>query len=78
MVADRIKQKCGKDFLIEASLSGVEPPGGLTLEDTIKLAKMFAGHFDMLQIRASLRWTTPIPLALIQERTPFLYLAEAD
>ena len=29
MVADRIKQKCGTDFLIEANISGCEPlPGG--------------------------------------------------
>ena len=70
MVADRIKQKCGKDFLIEASISGGEPPGGRTLEDTIKLAKMFAGHIDLLQIRAA-RLTQPTPPALTRSARRF-------
>lgn len=53
MIADRIKEKCGKGFPIEVFISGYEPyPGGQTLEDTIEYAKMFAGHFDMLQLRA--------------------------
>jgi 2,4-dienoyl-CoA reductase-like NADH-dependent reductase (Old Yellow Enzyme family)/thioredoxin reductase len=76
MVADRIKQACGKDFLIEACISGREPPGGLTLEDTIQLAKIFAGHIDMLQIRATdieIEHTT----GFNPERTPNLYMAEA-
>lgn len=76
MVADRIKQACGEDFLIEGSISGCEPPGGLVFDDTVKLAKMFSGHFDMLQIR-----TTAIdpahPTAFNPERTPFLSMAEA-
>jgi len=76
MVADRIKQKCGKDFLIEASLSGCEPPGGRTLKETIELAKMFAGHIDMLQIRAS-EIDSGHPTGYNPERTPFLPMAEA-
>ncbi len=76
MVADRIKQKCGKDFLIEASISGCEPPGGRTLEETIELARMFAGHIDMLQIRTS-EIDPAHPAGFNPERTPFLYMAEA-
>ncbi|MFH1032542.1 MAG: FAD-dependent oxidoreductase [Chloroflexota bacterium] len=76
MVADRIKQKCGKDFLLEASISGYEPPGGLTLEDTIKLAKMFEGHVDMLQIRTSMM-DPAHPTGFNLERRPFLAMAEA-
>jgi 2,4-dienoyl-CoA reductase-like NADH-dependent reductase (Old Yellow Enzyme family)/thioredoxin reductase len=76
MVADRIKQKCGKDFLIEANISGSEPPGGRTLEDTIELAKMFAGHFDLLQIRGG-EIDPAHPTGFNLERTPFLYMAEA-
>jgi len=76
MAADRIKQKCGKDFLIEASISGCEPPGGRTLEETIELAKMFAGHIDMLQIRAQ-ELDPAHPAGFNLERTPFLYMAEA-
>jgi 2,4-dienoyl-CoA reductase-like NADH-dependent reductase (Old Yellow Enzyme family)/thioredoxin reductase len=76
MVADRIKQECGKDFLIEASISGSEPPGGRTQEETVNLAKMFAGHFDILQIRAQ-DIDPAHPVGFNLERTPFLYMAEA-
>lgn len=76
MVADRIKQKCGKDFLIEASISGSDPPGGRTLQDTIEMAKLFAGHIDLLQVRASHIDPTH-PTGFNRERTPFLYMAEA-
>jgi NADPH-dependent 2,4-dienoyl-CoA reductase/sulfur reductase-like enzyme len=76
MVADMIKQRCGRDFLIEASLSGVDPPGGQTLEETIELAKMFAGHIDMLQIRAH-DLDPAHPAGFSPERTPYLYMAEA-
>ena len=76
MVADRIKQKCGKDFLIEASISGREPPGGRTLEETIELAKMFAGHIDMFQIRAD-HIDPNHTTGFNPERYPFLSMAEA-
>jgi 2,4-dienoyl-CoA reductase-like NADH-dependent reductase (Old Yellow Enzyme family)/thioredoxin reductase len=51
MAADKIKERCGKDFIIEASMSGEDAPGGYTLQDTIEFAKMFAGHIDILQLR---------------------------
>ena len=76
MVADRIKVECGRDFLIEASVSGCEPTGGITLEETIELAKRFAGHIDMLQIRAS-AIDPAHPTGFTPERRPFLYMAEA-
>jgi 2,4-dienoyl-CoA reductase-like NADH-dependent reductase (Old Yellow Enzyme family)/thioredoxin reductase len=75
MVADRIKQRCGEDFLIEACISGVEPPGGNTLEDTIQLAKMFVGHIDLLQIRAA-EMDPQHPINFTLERTPLLHIAE--
>ncbi len=76
MVADRIRQKCGKDFILEASISGYEPPGGLTQEEVIKLAKMFEGHVDMFQIRTSMM-DPAHPTGFNPERTPFLSTAEA-
>jgi 2,4-dienoyl-CoA reductase-like NADH-dependent reductase (Old Yellow Enzyme family)/thioredoxin reductase len=76
MVADRIKEKCGKDFLIEACISGSEPPGGLTLEGAVELAKKFAGSIDMLQLRTS-AIDLAHPTGFNPERTPFLYMAEA-
>jgi len=76
MVVDRIKQRCGRDFLITASMSGCEPPGGYTLEDAVEYAKMFAGHIDMLQIKAEDIDATHCT-GFNPERTPFLYMAEA-
>jgi 2,4-dienoyl-CoA reductase-like NADH-dependent reductase (Old Yellow Enzyme family)/NADPH-dependent 2,4-dienoyl-CoA reductase/sulfur reductase-like enzyme len=76
-VADRIKQKCGKDFFIEASMSGHDPsPDGLTLENAIEYAKMFAGHIDLLMLKApAIDYAHPTGFDL--EPTPFLYMAEA-
>jgi len=77
MVADRIKQKCGQDFLIEASISGPKyNTDGTTLEDVITYAKLFSGHIDMLQIRSG-DHDMQHPTGYNPERTPFLYIAEA-
>jgi 2,4-dienoyl-CoA reductase-like NADH-dependent reductase (Old Yellow Enzyme family)/thioredoxin reductase len=76
MVADRIKQRCGKDFFLDASISGVEPRGGRTLEQTIKLVKLFAGHIDMVQIRAA-HIDPNHTTGFNPEKYPFLSMAEA-
>jgi 2,4-dienoyl-CoA reductase-like NADH-dependent reductase (Old Yellow Enzyme family) len=52
MVCERIKNMCGQDFLIEASISAYEPEGGNSLEDTLAFAKLAEGHLDMIQVRA--------------------------
>jgi 2,4-dienoyl-CoA reductase-like NADH-dependent reductase (Old Yellow Enzyme family)/thioredoxin reductase len=76
MVADRIKQACGKDFIIDACMSGVEPPGGITLEETIEFAKLFSGHIDLLQLRAP-HIDPAHPAGFEPKPNPFLYLAQA-
>jgi 2,4-dienoyl-CoA reductase-like NADH-dependent reductase (Old Yellow Enzyme family)/thioredoxin reductase len=90
MVADRIKQRCGRDFLIEATMSGSDPePGakllcetglpdipGLTLEDAVQYARMFTGHIDLLILKAP-QIDHAHPTGFNPERTPFLYMAEA-
>jgi 2,4-dienoyl-CoA reductase-like NADH-dependent reductase (Old Yellow Enzyme family)/thioredoxin reductase len=54
MICERIKRLCGANFLIEISCSGKEDlPGGVTAEDTIKLAKVIEGKVDFLQIRGT-------------------------
>lgn len=47
-----IKKACGPDFLIEAQMSGEEPPGGFTLDDVTEYAKIWEGSLDILQLRA--------------------------
>lgn len=76
MLVDRIKQLCGKDFLVEAAISGTEPPGGFTLEDTVEYAKLFAGHLDLLQLKSTDIDSTHCT-GFNPERTPFLYMTEA-
>ena len=76
MLADRIRQRCGKDFLIMASLSGEEPPGGNTVEDAVAFAKMFAGHIDLLQLKAKEIDPTHCT-GFDPSPTPFLYMSEA-
>ncbi|MGI5972026.1 MAG: FAD-dependent oxidoreductase, partial [Oscillospiraceae bacterium] len=54
MICQRIKEVCGKDFLVEISVSGREDdafPGGNTVEDIIELARLAQGKVDILQIR---------------------------
>lgn len=54
MICEAIKKACGKDFLIEVSISGREDDlfeGGLTVEDQIEFAKLCPGKIDILQIR---------------------------
>ncbi len=54
MICEAIKKACGRDFLIEISISGREDDlfeGGLTLDDQIAFARLCAGKVDILQIR---------------------------
>ncbi len=54
MICQRIKEVCGKNFLIEVSISGREDDlfeGGLTVQDQIEFAKLAVGKIDILQIR---------------------------
>jgi len=47
----RIKELCGRDFPIEIQITP-EEPGGMTLEETIRLAKLCEGLADIFQFRA--------------------------
>lgn len=54
MICQRIKEVCGKNFLIEVSISGCEDDmfeGGLSIADQIEFAKLAVGKIDILQIR---------------------------
>ncbi|MBN1625588.1 MAG: FAD-dependent oxidoreductase [Deltaproteobacteria bacterium] len=76
MVFDRIKERCGKDFLIELRMSGAEPgPDGITIEDSIKLAGLLEGRVDLLQVHAG-DFADTHPMGF-RPRLPNLGLAEA-
>lgn len=48
----RIKELCGRDFLIEIEISGEEQKGGMDLDEVIAFARMAEGLIDIFQIRA--------------------------
>ena len=47
---DALKQTLGQDFPLECLVSGVED-GGLTIDDTVELARLAEGKIDLLSIR---------------------------
>ncbi|MBQ8831798.1 MAG: FAD-dependent oxidoreductase [Oscillospiraceae bacterium] len=49
-ICDRIKEVCGRDFLIDfrMSVADVMNPGGYTVEDGVEMAKMIDGHVDLI------------------------------
>ena len=77
LVFRKIKEKCGKSFIVELSISGHDPEGmgGNTLEDTCKMAKLLEGCVDILQVKGPLiDESHPVQF---HEETPWLYMAEA-
>lgn len=55
MVIDRVRERCGKDFLIEYRMSGSEEiEGGLSKEEGIAFAKLLDGRVDILHVSAAL------------------------
>lgn len=66
----RVKALCGKDFLIEAQVSG-EELGGYTLEDFVGYAKEWEGLVDILQLRApDMDLAHPTGLNSYEDRPP--------
>ena len=76
LVAKRVKEKCGRDFIIEASISGHDPEGegGLTLDDVCKYVKMAEGYFDILQVKSP--WIDEAHPIQFHSETPWLYMSE--
>ena len=76
LLCKRIKELCGRNFLIEASISGHDiEPEGWTLDDTVAFAKAAEGLIDILTIR-SMELDNQHPTGFAGSRTPFLYMAE--
>ena len=60
-VLDRIRKKCGKDFVIEYRISGDElAEGGMTIEQTVEFVKMIEDRIDIIHVSAGLHfvWNT--------------------
>ncbi len=75
-LCDAIKKNCGRDFFIMIGMSGSEPKGGYTPEDTAEYAKLFTGHADMVDIKGDPGERMSAPSYFVEERTPYLYITE--
>jgi len=55
-IIDRIRKKCGPEFLIETRMSVCDfVPGGITLEEGVEIAKLIDGKADLIQASGSNR-----------------------
>ena len=76
LLCKRIKEKCGRNFTIEASVSGHDiEPDGWSLDDTVSFARAAEGLIDILTIR-SMELDNQHPTGFAKSTTPFLYMAE--
>ena len=76
LLCQRIKEKCGRNFTIEVSISGHDiEPEGWTLDDTVAFAKATEGLVDIMTIR-SMELDNQHPTGFAKSSTPFLYMAE--
>lgn len=76
LLCQRIKEKCGRNFTIEVSISGHDiEPEGWTLDDTVAFARATEGLIDILTIR-SMELDNQHPTGFAKSETPFLYMAE--
>jgi 2,4-dienoyl-CoA reductase-like NADH-dependent reductase (Old Yellow Enzyme family)/thioredoxin reductase len=81
MVLDAIRERCGKDFLIELRFSASEvDPEGITIEDSIELVKLLEGRVDLLHCSCGMNnaryFTTTHPSGFLPD-TPNVQYAEA-
>ncbi len=77
LVAQRIKDRCGKSFIVEGSISGHDPldEDGNKLEDVIKMAHMAEGAFDILTVKGP--WIDESHPTQFDEEVPWRYMSEA-
>jgi len=75
MILERIRNYVGKNFIIEVLLSGEEPEGGNTLDDTVEFLKMAEKYIDIVQVRSG-ELDPNHPTGFILEETPYLKQAE--
>lgn len=54
MIVDRIRERCGKDLILEFRLSAEEDtPGGMQIEEIVEFAKMLDGRVDIIHVSAA-------------------------
>ncbi len=78
LVCGKIKEKCGKSFLIDVSISAYDPDPecGWTLEDTVRFLEIMDGYIDFAEVRTS-DIDPAHPKGFTRDPHPFVYMAEA-
>lgn len=78
MVCDEIKRACGRNFVIEMSITGYDETtdGAWSLEDTRRFMSLAEGHINIVQLRC---WEIDHahPIGYEKQRRPFTFMAEA-
>jgi 2,4-dienoyl-CoA reductase-like NADH-dependent reductase (Old Yellow Enzyme family)/thioredoxin reductase len=72
MAMDRIKQRCGRDFLIIGSMNSRDAEGSYSFDDMIEYANLFTGHMDLIQIKCGRTLDESSPMGFYKERVPAL------
>ena len=71
-----IKKACGRDFLIEVTISGHDPdPEGWSIEDSITFSQEMKGLVDIMTVRAS-TLDPQHPTGYQENPRPWVYMAE--
>lgn len=70
----RIKERCGKDFLIEASLTPDEGEGGLQMEEAARFVELAKDDLDVVQVRYR-HIDTHVPMGFGSDPTPWRNLS---
>ncbi len=76
LVMEKIKEKCGRGFIIEMSISGHDPEdqNGATMEEMCRTIQCLEGVLDIVQVKGPLiDESHPIQF---HAETPWLYMAE--
>ena len=79
MIIDRIREKVGRDLLIEVRISGTEyEPGGITIEESIDFIKMIQDRIDLIHVSAGMhspKYMTTVHPCDFLPPTPNVFLA---
>ncbi len=81
MIIDRIREKVGRDLLIEVRISGTEyEPGGIMPEESIAFTRLIEDKIDLIQVSAGMhnpKWMTTCHPCGFLPLMPNVWLAKA-
>lgn len=75
MVLERVRQKVGRNFLLEIEWSAEDAPGGFTIEESAAFLNEAKKYIDIVQLRTS-EVDPAHPTSFNLEETPFLKYGE--